>query len=570
MAKKKAGKAQLPVLLLQPHRLTTTADVGPDRSAWLSQLKASLHSVHSQRITYLALGAELPNDSPASWPIPRYTLIVVDHSPPNPPTPPSCGVLIIAQGRELEFLFSQRDGQLLLARQHSFHRLILVRLNRTHRFTSLAAVQDELRPFIPPLLPSSTPPSSVPFLALSPDLGDRREVHTLSSPLTGDVVVEDILQAQQWTRRLLFASTGCVQSEARLLRPPAEGGGEPAIDVGWLACAYQRAFIAALSLLPHPPTSILLIGLGAGSLPSLLSLAFPRACITVVELDPSIAQLAAAHFSFTPHPPHTTLLIDDGLSFLASTTHTYDLLVVDCNASDLSSGISFPSPAFLHPPLLHRIHSLTRTPGLFLLNFGCRSPARRAEVLWLFTDVWGDEREGGEGGGGGGGDGVYEVDVDEEDVNTVLVGRRGGGGGEEGGEMGEEGGVTKAVCRRRVLSKARVEEERRKAMEEGVQVKEVEWRWDDEEWGLRAMVDAFHVIEREQGGEGQAVKKPLAEGTVEEGEEGGGGEDGVRHDGEGTGLSAEERKRAKARAKRARQKLKKRGVGRAEDDGAVY
>ena len=289
-----------------------------------------------------------PHVTPPVHPLPRYTLIIIDHSSPHPPTPPTCGVLILAQGRELEYLFSQPEGQLSLARQHSFHRLILVRLNRTHRFTSLTSVQDELRPFVPSLLPPSTVMSGVPFLALSSDLGHRKEVGAVDSPVTGEVLVEDIQQGKEWTRRLLFVRTGCVQSEARLLQPPAEGR-PPAIDFAWLSCAYQRAFIAALSLLPHPPTSLLLIGLGAGSLPMFLSLAFPLATLTIIELDPEVVHLATTHFGFAPSP-RTSLIIDDGLAFLAATPHTYDLLIVDCNASDLSSGLSFPPLPSSPPP----------------------------------------------------------------------------------------------------------------------------------------------------------------------------------------------------------------------------
>ena len=472
---------------------------------------------------------------------PRYTLIVVDHNPAfsNSPSPaplppsfvPSCGVLIIAQGRELEFLFAHADGQLSLCRSHGYHRLVLVCLNRTHRFPSFKAVQDELRPFIPSVLPAAAVMADVPFLALSADLGERREVDVVDSGANGEVVVEDIHLDGHWIRRLLFVRTGCVQSEARLLS--AAAGKAAAVDHAFLGCAYQCGLVTALSLLPHPPSSFLLIGLGAGSLAMFLSAVYPRAAITVVEIDDAVVGFARAYFGFLP-TRRMALVVQDGLTFLDSAAaSTYDVVIVDCNSADLSQGVSFPPAAFIEPSTLRRIRARTNDPGLFLLNFGCRSASRREEVLTDLADVWEAEGSGR----------VYELEADDEDINTVLVGWRGGE---------EDADVSSAVCKSRVLSEAKVEEERTSAEVDGEELRPFRWNASLE---LRERVDTIHRISRLNDADGswRIVCTPLPMGAAVED----GGTDLDDGDNASAGvLNAEERRRAKARAKRAKQKLK--------------
>lgn len=329
----------------------------------------------------------------------------------------------------------------------------------------------------------------------------------MTTPSNGDVVVEDLKVNGEWVRRLLFVAIGSVQAECRLK------GGE--VDVSYLHCEYQQAFIAGMALF-DPPSSILLIGLGAGSLAMYLSLILPLAQLTIVELDPTIAEFAASHFAFTPSP-HTTLHIDDGVTFLSSTPHTYDLVIIDCNNSDLTTGLSFPPPSFLTPPLIQRVKEVTKEGGGLLMNFGCREEGKRQEVMSELSRVWG---------------GVWELEVDEEDVNTIVVGRR------EGGE------VSRAECRKRVMTRGKVEEERRKAGEQGVAVRTFTW---SDGMRLKERVDGIHRIVRveEKDGQCRMVRVPLPEGEVDDEEE------------DEAELSAEDRKKEKARAKRARQKQKK-------------
>ena len=575
MARKKpaSSKAAPPSTLLrfQPHDSATQQpqqqSLSPvDEAAWLQTLKSSLSTIVPGRTVQLHFSSSPPSasavkDEPAataasigvisqsSPSVPRYSLTIVDHEPAasasaslpssrvsSSSPPPSCAILIISQGREQEYVFSHAEGRLSLLRQQRLHRLVLVTLNRSHSFSSLAAVQDELRPFMPTLLPASCPLRDVPFLALGDDVGQRRPVATEHTAASGKVVVEDVKLDGSWVRRLLFARTGLVMSEARLT---AAG----VADYGHLQCEYQQAMLAGLCLLPASPASFLFIGLGAGSLPMLLSRCFPAARSTVVEIDADVARLAERHFGFRASA-RTELIIDDGLAFLespaAAASAPYDVVIVDCNSPDLSEGLSFPPAAFLSSSVLSRIHSLSSAQSLLLFNFCCRNPSLRRQSLLRLLSVY---------------DSLHELDVDEQDVNKVLAARKGAA------QQGEEREMTSSACSGRVLSRQRVEDERLRAREAGEQVED-DWQWDD---GMRLQdrVDGMQRISRQRAEEKDAeseeadgwklVIAALPEGEDEQRPAQLEHQTAALDEGE---QSAEDRKRARTRARRARQKLK--------------
>ncbi|SVC92083.1 uncharacterized protein METZ01_LOCUS344937, partial [marine metagenome] len=60
---------------------------------------------------------------------------------------------------------------------------------------------------------------------------------------------------------------------------------------------YTKMIFAAL-LLQDNPTSILIVGLGGGTLPKTLSQLFPSAVIDVVEIDAAVYRVAQQFFKF--------------------------------------------------------------------------------------------------------------------------------------------------------------------------------------------------------------------------------------------------------------------------------
>lgn len=252
---------------------------------------------------------------------PRFTLTMVDAS-----LAPTAAVVLVPQGREHEWAFSSREGQLRLA-QSSVRcgRSIFVALNRGHTFTSQRAVQEELSPLVSQLLPkvlrdAGGSAKAVPFMAVADDIGHRVTVATVTSTLSGRFIVEDVdaddsgdevagaaagtkgkggrgvskPTAVTALRRLIFDSNrNAIQTEQRVRLVRAPGGGAVSSvshDIASLRLEYQRAMVAGLSLLGGPAITtvaaaaatapslrlpVLVLGLGGGTLPTFLATAWP-------------------------------------------------------------------------------------------------------------------------------------------------------------------------------------------------------------------------------------------------------------------------------------------------------
>lgn len=93
---------------------------------------------------------------------------------------------------------------------------------------------------------------------------------------------------------------------------------------------YPQMMLAALYVNPAP-RSVLIIGLGGGTLPTALSKVLPTASIDVVEIDPAVVRVARQYFGFRPGDRirvHET----DGRVFVKRALREqqrYDLIMLD-------------------------------------------------------------------------------------------------------------------------------------------------------------------------------------------------------------------------------------------------
>ena len=74
---------------------------------------------------------------------------------------------------------------------------------------------------------------------------------------------------------------------------------------------------------------MLLIGLGAASLPKFLYRNRPQAALTVVEIDAAVVRAAAQYFKLPEDPRRLAIEIADGHDYVAATDRRFDLIVVD-------------------------------------------------------------------------------------------------------------------------------------------------------------------------------------------------------------------------------------------------
>ncbi|NXN80288.1 MET13 protein, partial [Bombycilla garrulus] len=346
---------------------------------------------------------------------PRYTLHVVDSPSVKPSRDNHFAIFIIPQGRETEWLFGTEEGRRQLAASAGFGRLVTVALHREQCYEGMAGIQAELSGKVMELAPPGLPAQQqVPFLSAGGDIGVRAVRHCDSSPLSGEFVVEDVKgDGICYFRRLIFLQNrNVVQSEARLLAPTPLPGqkkrrkdkkkssptAEPpgAIDKSYLCCEHHKAMVAGLCLLGGPNTlpgelAVLVVGLGGGSLPLFVHDYFSLARVAVVELDPSMLEVATRWFGFS-QGDRMQVHVCDGLDYVAKLAAEapaqYDAIMFDVDSKDLTVGMSCPPPAFVEKPFLQKVKTILKPEGVFMLNLVCRDTQLKESVLATLRDVF--------------------------------------------------------------------------------------------------------------------------------------------------------------------------------------
>jgi spermidine synthase len=93
---------------------------------------------------------------------------------------------------------------------------------------------------------------------------------------------------------------------------------------------YTQMMLGALFLVPEP-RSILVIGLGGGTLPRTLAQLLPDADIDVVEIDPAVVSVAQRYFGFRPDG-RIHLTVQDGRAYVRAAlrgSKRYELIMLD-------------------------------------------------------------------------------------------------------------------------------------------------------------------------------------------------------------------------------------------------
>lgn len=96
------------------------------------------------------------------------------------------------------------------------------------------------------------------------------------------------------------------------------------------ALNYTRMMMGALYLQPAP-RSVLIIGLGGGTLPRALMKVLPNATIDTVEIDPAVVRVAKQYFDFKPDE-RVSVAEQDGRVFVKRAIRQqrrYDLIMLD-------------------------------------------------------------------------------------------------------------------------------------------------------------------------------------------------------------------------------------------------
>lgn len=258
----------------------------------------------------------------------RYRLTVVDRNLlPTSFLGFPTAVFLIPAGRETEYIFHSQKGLLSIAESAKCARLVAVSFGRSSTFPDQAFVQEELTYVVQILsrqgafLPAFHQKkyannSSIPFMAID-GIGSRNVLAEGETTMSGSYLVEQVkAEEERIVRRLYFmANPFVIQSEVAMLP-----GDSDQVDRSYLAFEYHKYMVAGIAALASAlqteavPTkqSACVIGLGGGGLLNFLQHVLKNIDVTVVELDPSVVQVAEKYFGFI-QDESTRVVVGDGL-----------------------------------------------------------------------------------------------------------------------------------------------------------------------------------------------------------------------------------------------------------------
>ncbi|HYC37175.1 MAG TPA: fused MFS/spermidine synthase [Usitatibacter sp.] len=137
--------------------------------------------------------------------------------------------------------------------------------------------------------------------------------------------------------RYLHFGSPWVQGAMRIARPSA------------LELEYTRQLM--MPLLLHDarwPSSVLQVGLGAGSITRFLHRHRPSARLTVVEISPEVVAIARRHFRLPEESERLHIVVAEGHEHLAGLARRFDFIVVDAFDSRGRSGMLDSVPFYLN------------------------------------------------------------------------------------------------------------------------------------------------------------------------------------------------------------------------------
>jgi len=327
---------------------------------------------------------------------PKYSLFLTDRDK-NKTSNLKFAAFIVPQGREVEWMFSTREGRRQLAESASCQRLVVVHLQRDHSFNSLQEVQDQLSGYVMELAPANLPSNTqVPFLSMGQEaVGSRLERCRGQSGMSGEYVVEDVDVNGELYRRLVFLNRPhLTQSEVRLKVVKGKNKKQKKIiDNLNLASTYHSLMIGSLGLYFAKPMTVLVVGLGGGALPTYIHDTFPLSNTHVVELDPAIVRVAQDQFGFKPDD-RLTVSTQDGIEYIKDLAQSgqmskrFSVIMLDVDSKDLSSGMSCPPQPFVQNSFLRTLSLCLEDEGMLVLNLVCRDSVVRQELVKVLREIW--------------------------------------------------------------------------------------------------------------------------------------------------------------------------------------
>jgi len=191
--------------------------------------------------------------------------------------------------------------------------------------------------------------------------------------------------------RMLHIGGDAIQSAMRLSAPEE------------LELEYTRAMMAFLLFCPEP-MDVLMVGLGAGSIPRFMRARMPDVRVTVVEINPGVVTAARRYFDLPPEDSHLRVVLGDGARYVPGHPGSAQVLLLD-GFEDEAHATELCTQGFYAAA-----HEALREGGVLCVNFMADDPKR---------ETWFRRIEKSFGGR------VLQLSA-EDDVNRIVLALRGG------------------------------------------------------------------------------------------------------------------------------------------------
>ncbi|CAN6462770.1 unnamed protein product [Victoria cruziana] len=328
-----------------------------------------------------------------------YKAVVLDSKEAPDPPKYQCAIFLVPKTRAHEWLFSSEEGQWLVVENAKASRLIMVFLDSEHSLVGMDAIQ-------------------------------------VTSTMTGEIVVEDVVYEEteghdddhivskdSTFRRLGFKrSLGLVQSEAllvnknnaeKMVNPGRRKSGSGSritkkspkkgtrasleVDHSYLASPYHSAVISGFLLIASNMERLVASGekvkIGDG-IPIVCEKA--NSCRPVVVDGKPTTQASTGGLK-------TVSTEDDNNDSASRNRSRIDVLIIDADSADLSTGLTCPPANFVEESFVATVKEALND-GLFIINMVTRSPSMREKIVMRVQKVFAH---------------VFCLKI-EEDVNEVL------------------------------------------------------------------------------------------------------------------------------------------------------
>ncbi|MHB1037043.1 MAG: spermidine synthase [Pirellulales bacterium] len=147
-------------------------------------------------------------------------------------------------------------------------------------------------------------------------LAAGKTLYRKASPFTTIVVTEN----DGGVRTLWFGDGDAPQSVVKV--------GDP----DYVELDYAQAMPVAMALVEEPKR-VLIVGLGGGTIPSLLHKHYPKMAIDVVDIDPDVVEVAKKYFGFREDAT-MRVHVEDGRRFIERCKEPYDIIFLDAYGPD--------------------------------------------------------------------------------------------------------------------------------------------------------------------------------------------------------------------------------------------